>query len=228
MATTTDNGSNVIAAFSDLGWLRVSCFGHNLDLAINKGISIARVERAITKCKSLVQVFHRSWKKNRDLRLKQEVLGLPQHKLINSVATQWGSTYDMLARVVEQQQAISAVLAEDRKDWLVSEMKRVISNDFAQRNTLPEIQQLLSMASFLDPRFRDKYLEEKEEIISAIRSECIPLVSVTNPPCEIEREEMEPPVSKRPKGLAAILRHITPPSQEGAWLILLANTRTKN
>ena len=92
---------------------------------------------------------------------------------------------------------------------MVSEMK-VISNDFAQRNTSPEVQQLLSMASFLDPRFRDKYLEEKEEIVSAIRSECIPLVSVTDPPCEIERAEMEPPVSKRPKGLAAILRHITP------------------
>ena len=280
VATTTDNGSNVIAAFSDLGWLRVSCFGHNLDLAINKGISITRVERAITKCKSLVQVFHRSWKKNRDLRLKQEVLGLPQHKLINSVATRWGSTYDMLARVVEQQQAISAVLAEDKKDWhrmptdsdftifesvievlkplsfltdalsgekqvtvsailtiykhvkevlvvsegdsrMVSEMKRVISNDFAQRNTSPEVQQLLSMASFLDPRFRDKYLEEKEEIISAIRSECIPLVSVTDPPCEIERAEMEPPVSKRPKGLAAILRHITPPNQEPGSSCLL-------
>ena len=169
----------------------------------------------------------------------------------------------MLARVVEQQQAISAVLAEDRKDWhrmptnsdftifesvievltlsfltdalsgekqvtvsailtiykhvkevlvvsegdshMVSEMKRVISNDFAQRNTSPEVQQLLSMASFLDLRFRDKYLEEKEEIVSAIRSECIPLVSVTDPPCEIERG---------PKGLAAILRHIPPPQNQ--------------
>ena len=40
VATTTDNGLNVISAFSGLGWLRVSCFGHNLDLAINRGIRI--------------------------------------------------------------------------------------------------------------------------------------------------------------------------------------------
>ena len=34
VATTTDNGSNFVAAFNSLDWIRVSCFGHNLDLAI--------------------------------------------------------------------------------------------------------------------------------------------------------------------------------------------------
>ena len=36
VATTTGNASNMIAAFNLLDLLRLSCFDHNLDLAINK------------------------------------------------------------------------------------------------------------------------------------------------------------------------------------------------
>ena len=37
-AITSDSGSNIKRAFQLLGWTNVSCFGHNLDLAINKGL----------------------------------------------------------------------------------------------------------------------------------------------------------------------------------------------
>ena len=47
VATTTDNGSNFVAAFNSSEWIRVSCFGHNLDLAINKSLNADRVLRAI-------------------------------------------------------------------------------------------------------------------------------------------------------------------------------------
>ena len=33
---TTDNGTNIVAAARDLSWVRISCFGHNLHLAITK------------------------------------------------------------------------------------------------------------------------------------------------------------------------------------------------
>ena len=33
VVATTDNGSNMIAAFSILNFFRLSCFGHSLDLA---------------------------------------------------------------------------------------------------------------------------------------------------------------------------------------------------
>lgn len=36
---------------------------------------------------------------------------------MQDVATRWGSTYKMIERILEQQQAICAVLAEDRKNW---------------------------------------------------------------------------------------------------------------
>lgn len=88
VATTTDNGSNFIAGMAVLEWTRISCFGHNLDLAINKSLNIARIQRAIGRCHTLIELFNRSWKKNRDLRQKQCDLGIKQHKLI-SVSTHY-------------------------------------------------------------------------------------------------------------------------------------------
>ena len=60
---TTDSGSNVKAACEILGWLRLSCFGHNLNLAVNKGLNDSRVQRALRVCRSMVAAFSRSWKK---------------------------------------------------------------------------------------------------------------------------------------------------------------------
>ena len=76
--------------------MHLSCFGHNLDLAIHKGLNMpqhhAQIEKALSRCRSQVAAFNRSWKKNRDLREKQAQLGLAEHKLVEAVATRWGST----------------------------------------------------------------------------------------------------------------------------------------
>ena len=115
VVTTTDNCSNFVLAFQLLEYLRLSCFGHNLDLAINKSLQLDRVQRAIARCHSSGEAFSRSWTKYRDLHQKHADLGLKQHKLLADVVTRWGSTYKMIARILELQQAIYAVLAEDRK-----------------------------------------------------------------------------------------------------------------
>ena len=115
LVTTTDNGSNFVAGFRTKGWTRLSCFGHNLDLAVGKGLDHPQIQKALGRCRSLVECFSRSWKKSGDLQEKQTQLGLKNHKLIGAVSTRWGSTYEMIERILEQQQAIAAVLAEDRK-----------------------------------------------------------------------------------------------------------------
>ena len=43
-STTTDSGSNIILAHELLQWRQLSCFGHNLGLAILKGLSHGRVD----------------------------------------------------------------------------------------------------------------------------------------------------------------------------------------
>ena len=40
---TTDSGSNIKLACDLLNWNRLSCFGHNLNLAVGKGLNDARV-----------------------------------------------------------------------------------------------------------------------------------------------------------------------------------------
>ena len=55
--------------------------------------------------------------KSCDLRQKQEALGLSKHKLIAGVSTRWGSTFEMVLCIIEQQQVICTVLADDRKGW---------------------------------------------------------------------------------------------------------------
>ena len=108
-ATTTDNSSNFVAGFRNV-WL--TCFGHCLDLAFSTCLALARVQRALGRCRTLVCAFSRSWKKQRNLRAKQALLGLKEQKLIGDVDTRWGSIYDMVKRILQQQQAVSAVLAE--------------------------------------------------------------------------------------------------------------------
>ena len=63
---------------------------------------------------SLFELFHHSWKR---IVQKQWLLNLPHYKLKDEVATRWESTYEMVSHIVEQQQVLSAVLAEDRKNW---------------------------------------------------------------------------------------------------------------
>ena len=56
---TTDNGSNIVSATTThLDWTRLSCFGHNLNLAIENSIkNDSRVSQALGVCRKLVSTF---------------------------------------------------------------------------------------------------------------------------------------------------------------------------
>ncbi len=65
---TTDNGTNMKAAFKSLlpsNWL--SCFGHNLNLALGKALKIDQVDASVRACRSVVQGFNHgeSWQKSK-------------------------------------------------------------------------------------------------------------------------------------------------------------------
>lgn len=115
MAGITDNASNNIKAFSDCNW--IPCFGYNLDLAVHKGLSVDHVGNTLSLLRRTVSAFLRSAKLTRQLKSKQADLGVPQHKLIHDEPTHWGSAYDMVERFLEQQQAVCAVLADNRNKW---------------------------------------------------------------------------------------------------------------
>ena len=78
---TTDSASNIVRATKDLGWKQLSCFGHNLNLAVSKALQDQRCSSTIGACRKVVSAFSMSWKRRRDLTSTQITMGLPQHAL---------------------------------------------------------------------------------------------------------------------------------------------------
>jgi len=112
---TTDNASNIKMACQLLGWQRLSCFGHNLDLSVNKGLDDEqmRVDTVLRKCRKIVAAFSQSWKRSNELTKVQQQNNYPLHKLKGDVSTRWGSTAVMVKRILEQKEAIRVVLSGD-------------------------------------------------------------------------------------------------------------------
>ncbi len=80
---TTNSGANMVAAAKNLGWTRISCFGHNVHLGVSKALDKDRkCERALGVARKIVSAFSCSWKRRRSLALAQINLNIPQHSLI--------------------------------------------------------------------------------------------------------------------------------------------------
>jgi len=77
------------------------------------------VSRAVVHFKQLVGHFNHSSKSSYLLKQKQYELKHKQHRLIQSVATRWNSNYYMIERILEQQQPVSATLAQLQKGDLM-------------------------------------------------------------------------------------------------------------
>ena len=272
MGITTNSGSNVNLACSLLNWPRLSCFGNNLNLAVGKGLNDGRMQRSLRVCRSAVAAFLCSWKKQRDLVIAQEQKGLPIRKLKVDVVTRWGSTYNMVERILEQVDAVRSVLSEDRTSahltatWqdrdilqsiatalkplkfmtvalsgescdtisavkpllnhllekvlvadddntdLMKEIKERIKVDLELRYLDSEFDHLLELSSFLDPRFKLNYMNNRAKVLEDIEKEMSQLIVC---PVDDSRsaddtvESGEPaervPPTKKAKGLSKVL-----------------------
>ena len=113
-AIVHDNASNITLAVQNLGWQSVPCFAHTLQLAVNKGLEVSQINKLASVGRKIVGHFKHSSLAMTALREKQKQLSVPQHHLIQDVATRWNSTYFMLERLHEQRWAIYAVLYDEQ------------------------------------------------------------------------------------------------------------------
>ncbi|CAB4034362.1 zinc finger BED domain-containing 1-like [Paramuricea clavata] len=114
---TTDNGANIVKACKDKEWNNITCFGHNLHLAITNTIAKEpNLKRAVGVYKKSVAAFNMSWKRKKALSEAQlqENPENPPLKLASECSTHWGSTHKMIARVLKNKKAIRRVLGDDR------------------------------------------------------------------------------------------------------------------
>ena len=96
---------------------------------------------------------------------------------------------------------------------LATEVKEIIWSDLESRYMQTEASEILSLASFLDLRFKEQHLHDREDIIQRITDQCLRYYLIVNKENESstisstpEVEEVNP--AKRLKGLAAVLQHI--------------------
>ena len=73
------------------------------------------ISEILRRCSKVVGHFKHSVVAQNALEESQTRLNLPQHKLVHDVMTRWNSSYNMLERIIEQETALSAVLAESGK-----------------------------------------------------------------------------------------------------------------
>ena len=69
----SDNAANEIKTFQLLKWTRLSCFGHNLNLAVKACLQVEEISAIIFKCRKVVQFFHKSPSSTAVLNSKQEL-----------------------------------------------------------------------------------------------------------------------------------------------------------
>ena len=86
-----------------------------------------------------------------DLEYLKEVLG-PLKVATTVLCDKKVPTISVMAALISQLNAHFGVKEGDRS--LIKEVKTVMSKDFATRYLIEDIQQLMSMASLLDPRFK--------------------------------------------------------------------------
>ncbi|XP_038673793.1 E3 SUMO-protein ligase ZBED1-like [Scyliorhinus canicula] len=116
-ATTSSGNENVVNACSLLNLpVHMPCFGHTINLGINRALQLPKLCTLLLKCNKLVEYFKVTPRAAYMLREKQKQQYLLQHQLVSDCST-WGTTQFMLQRLREQQTAIAAVLFEDSMNY---------------------------------------------------------------------------------------------------------------
>lgn len=110
----SDNASNMQSAAIILQYPHFGCYAHKLNLVAQNALAVTEIDQTITKIKRTVAHFKRSsLAKEKLLRYQINSQGVAEGSaltLIISVPTRWNSTFLMLQRFLQLQEAIRATV----------------------------------------------------------------------------------------------------------------------
>ena len=109
VAVVSDNAADITAAIRLTGWTHLPCFAHTFNLVVQEGLK--QIKHVQDKVKAVVEYFHRSTVASEKLKLIQRQMGVKELKLKQDVVTRWNSTFHMMARFIDQKEAIVSTLA---------------------------------------------------------------------------------------------------------------------
>lgn len=104
----SDNAANITKAFEILRFRRFGCFAHTINLVVIDALK--DIEKTVDKVKQIVGHFRRSTATNGKFINYQKNNGAEPKKLIQDVVTRWNSTFYMLDRFVELENAVRATM----------------------------------------------------------------------------------------------------------------------
>ncbi|KAJ8968788.1 hypothetical protein NQ314_002096 [Rhamnusium bicolor] len=92
----SDNAANIVSAIKSVGWKQLGCVAHTINLTVKDGLKNDDIQTIINKVKEIYQE-----NQNKPVPLK----------LILEVSTRWNSTFYMLQRFIELEEAIKSTVA---------------------------------------------------------------------------------------------------------------------
>ncbi|XP_028428641.1 zinc finger BED domain-containing protein 4-like [Perca flavescens] len=107
----TDGAANMLACGNILQLRHSICIAHAINLLVKKAIDqTPGLEEIRGKARKIAAYFRTSTVARERLLSIQQQMGIPVHKLVQEVETRWNSTYEMMARLYEQREPVSAAM----------------------------------------------------------------------------------------------------------------------
>ena len=121
-----------------------------------------------------------------------------------------GEKYVTISAIIPVMNLLKTAVLEEKNDDnpMTNELRSSIMDDFITRNQGPDIVNLLETASFLDPRFKEKFAHNIEDVKEMIISEATAIIVDNN----IEAEQSSspsgcpPPAKKMKQSLGSLLK----------------------
>ena len=97
------------------------------------------------------------------------------------------------------------LVAKEGDTDLTKEIKEWIKVDLEMRYSDPNINQLLAIASFLDPWFKLGYVGGRENVLAEVKEQLVEVISNNGTENPNDSSSDNPPAAKKAKGLSKIL-----------------------